>query len=229
MTLPIMVKDLSFRYQGSKKEILTGINITVNQGEILAIVGLSGSGKSTLCYCISGIIPHIYQGELSGEVLLKGSSTRSLSLPRIATQLGIVFQNPETQLFFPIVEDEIAFGPENLCLTREEIGQRLAQVLELTGMERQRYSNPQHLSGGQKQLIALSSVLSLQPDILVFDEVMAQLDPAGKELIKNMILNLKEQGKTVIMIDHDCDNLVIADKVKILKQGRLLDFDGTFS
>lgn len=229
MTLPIMVKDLSFRYQGSKKEILTGINITVNQGEILAIVGLSGSGKSTLCYCISGIIPHIYQGELSGEVLLKGSSTRSLSLPRIATQLGIVFQNPETQLFFPIVEDEVAFGPENLCLAREEIGQRLAQVLELTGMERQRYSNPQHLSGGQKQLIALSSVLSLQPDILVFDEVMAQLDPAGKELIKNMILNLKEQDKTVIMIDHDCDNLVIADKVKILKQGRLLDFDGTFS
>lgn len=229
MTLPIMVNDLSFRYQGSKKEILTGINITVNQGEILAIVGLSGSGKSTLCYCISGIIPHIYQGELSGEVLLKGSSTRSLSLPRIATQLGIVFQNPETQLFFPIVEDEVAFGPENLCLAREEIGQRLAQVLELTGMERQRYSNPQHLSGGQKQLIALSSVLSLQPDILVFDEVMAQLDPAGKELIKNMILNLKEQGKTVIMIDHDCDNLVIADKVKILKQGRLLDFDGTFS
>ncbi len=229
MTLPIMVNDLSFRYQGSKKEILTGINITVNQGEILAIVGLSGSGKSTLCYCISGIIPHIYQGELSGEVLLKGSSTRSLSLPRIATQLGIVFQNPETQLFFPIVEDEIAFGPENLCLAREEIGQRLAQVLELTGMEQQRYSNPQLLSGGQKQLIALSSVLSLQPDILVFDEVMAQLDPAGKELIKNMILNLKEQGKTVIMIDHDCDNLVIADKVKILKQGRLLDFDGTFS
>ncbi len=229
MTLPIMVNDLSFRYQGSKKEILTGINITVNQGEILAIVGLSGSGKSTLCYCISGIIPHIYQGELSGEVLLKGSSTRSLNLPRIATQLGIVFQNPETQLFFPIVEDEIAFGPENLCLAREEIGQRLAQVLELTGMERQRYSNPQLLSGGQKQLIALSSVLSLQPDILVFDEVMAQLDPAGKELIKNMILNLKEQGKTVIMIDHDCDNLVIADKVKILKQGRLLDFDGTFS
>lgn len=229
MTLPIMVNDLSFRYQGSKKEILTGINITVNQGEILAIVGLSGSGKSTLCYCISGIIPHIYQGELSGEVLLKGNSTRSLSLPRIATQLGIVFQNPETQLFFPIVEDEVAFGPENLCLAREEIGQRLAQVLELTGMERQRYSNPQHLSGGQKQLIALSSVLSLQPDILVFDEVMAQLDPAGKELIKNMILNLKEQGKTVVMIDHDCDNLVIADKVKILKQGRLLDFDGTFS
>ena len=229
MTLPIMVNDLSFRYQGSKKEILTGINITVNQGEILAIVGLSGSGKSTLCYCISGIIPHIYQGELSGEVLLKGSSTRSLSLPRIATQLGIVFQNPETQLFFPIVEDEVAFGPENLCLAREEIGQRLAQVLELTGMERQRYSNPQHLSGGQKQLIALSSVLSLRPDILVFDEVMAQLDPAGKELIKNMILNLKEQGKTVVMIDHDCDNLVIADKVKILKQGRLLDFDGTFS
>ena len=229
MTLPIMVNDLSFRYQGCKKEILTGINIKVNQGEILAIVGLSGSGKSTLCYCISGIIPHIYQGELSGEVLLKGSSTRSLSLPRIATQLGIVFQNPETQLFFPIVEDEIAFGPENLCLAREEIGQRLAQVLELTGMERQRYSNPQLLSGGQKQLIALSSVLSLQPDILVFDEVMAQLDPAGKELIKNMILNLKKQGKTVIMIDHDCDNLVIADKVKILKQGRLLDFDGTFS
>lgn len=229
MTLPIMVNDLSFRYQGCKKEILTGINIKVNQGEILAIVGLSGSGKSTLCYCISGIIPHIYQGELSGEVLLKGSSTRSLSLPRIATQLGIVFQNPETQLFFPIVEDEIVFGPENLCLAREEIGQRLAQVLELTGMERQRYSNPQLLSGGQKQLIALSSVLSLQPDILVFDEVMAQLDPAGKELIKNMILNLKKQGKTVIMIDHDCDNLVIADKVKILKQGRLLDFDGTFS
>jgi len=229
MTVSIEVRDLSFRYQGSRKQILSKINLTVERGEILAIVGLSGSGKTTLCYCISGIIPHIYQGEMSGEVLLEGRLTSRMKIPEIATRLGIVFQNPETQLFFPTVEDEIAFGPENRCLERKEIGKRIKEVLKITGMEEKRFENPQYLSGGQKQLTALASVLSLRPQILVFDEVMAQIDQKGRLAIKEMILDLKAQGKTVVMIDHDYENLDIADRVMVLKQGRLYDFEGSLS
>ena len=222
---PIQVNNLSFCYPGKKERILKEIKLTVDRGEILALIGLSGSGKTTLCYCISGIIPHVYGGEMEGEVLLKGKSTREMELPEIATRLGIVFQNPETQLFFPVVEDEIAFGPENLCLEREEIGERITEVLQLTGMSKKRYENTYFLSGGQKQLIALASVLSLKPEILVFDEVMSQIDQKGKEAIKAMILNLKQEGKTILMIDHNYENLEIADRVMVLKNGRMSEND----
>lgn len=229
MTIPVEVRGLTFRYHENSRKILDDISLTVERGEVLAVVGLSGSGKTTLCYCISGIIPHIYTGKITGEVYLKDRLIAEMKPPEIATDLGIVFQNPETQLFFPTVEDEIAFAPENLCLERQEIGRRIEEVLNLTGMIDRRYDNPQHLSGGQKQLIALASVLSLQPEILILDEVMAQIDKKGKQAIKEMILDLKKKGKTVIMIDHDYENLHIADRVVVLKQGRLYNFEGSLS
>ncbi len=228
MSNPIIIKDLTFRYPESKVLLLEQLNLTVGQGEILAVVGLSGSGKTTLCYCISGIIPHIYSGEMSGEVFLEGKLTTEMKLPEIATRLGIVFQNPETQLFFPVVEDEIAFGPENLCLERKEIGRRIDEVLQLTGIAEKRYENPQYLSGGQKQLLALASVLSLKPYILIFDEVMSQIDKNGRQAIKEIILALKKQGKTIIMVEHDYENLDIADRIAVLEKGRLSDHGGAF-
>lgn len=225
MSYPVEIKNLTFRYQGGKKILLDNINLKVDCGQVLAIVGLSGSGKTTLCYCISGIIPHIYSGKMEGKVLLQGRPTTELTIPGIATRLGIVFQNPETQLFFPVVEDEIAFGPENLCLDREEIGKRIDKVLKLTGMADKRYENPQYLSGGQKQLIALASVLSLEPQILIFDEVMSQIDRKGRLAIKEMILALKKKGKTVITVEHDYENLDIADRIMVLEKGRLEALD----
>jgi energy-coupling factor transport system ATP-binding protein len=225
VTYPIEIRGLSFRYEGSAP-LLKDIDLVVNEGEILAIVGLSGAGKSTLCYCMSGIIPHVYKGVMEGEVLINGVSTRELTLPKISTALGIVFQNPDNQLFSPTVEDEIAFGPENLCIPREEIGVIIDKVLKQVGVEKYRHSTPHKLSGGQKQLIALAAVLSLDPDILIFDEAASQIDAAGKRMVKDVILKLKESGKTIVSIEHDFDNLDIADKLMLLSQGSLRPFEG---
>ncbi|MBT9150993.1 MAG: Energy-coupling factor transporter ATP-binding protein EcfA1 [candidate division WS2 bacterium] len=227
MTHPIIIKDLSFKYEKNSKDILNKVNLSVHKGEILAIVGLSGIGKSTLCYCMSGIIPHVYKGMMEGEILIKGKPTLELTLPQIATHLGIVFQNPDTQLFSPTVEDEIAFGPENLCLERDEIGRRIDEMLSKVGMEKYRLSSPNNLSGGQKQLIALASVLSLNPEILIFDESMSQIDADGRIIVKEMMKKLKGEGKTIIMIEHEFENLDIADRVMLLKDGDLVPFQGT--
>lgn len=226
MIFPIEVKNLSYQYSGRKEKVLREIDLQVNRGEVLGIVGLSGNGKSTLCYCICGIIPHIFKGRLEGEVLLFGKPVKAMDLTTVATQVGIVFQDPDTQLFSPTVEDEIAFGPENLCLDREEIGERIFDAIKVVGMEKHRHDNPHHLSGGQKQLIALASILSLKPQILIFDETMAQIDLAGKKLIKEKIRQLKKDGKTIIMIEHDFENLDVADRIMVLKDGRLGSFQG---
>lgn len=226
MTMPLEVRDLWYRYPGSGEDVLRGVNLTVEPGEVLAVVGLSGSGKSTLCYCLSGIVPHIYSGNMRGEVLIKGTPTTSMKIPQIATRLGIVFQEPDTQLFSPTVEDEVVFGPENLCLPREEIGERLKTALKQVGMEEFRLSSPNQLSGGQKQLIALASVLSLDPEILIFDEAMSQIDAQGKEAIKEAVSGLRNRGKTVVMIEHDLDNLDVADRVLLLREGVLQPFEG---
>ncbi|MFW5992016.1 MAG: energy-coupling factor ABC transporter ATP-binding protein [Halanaerobiaceae bacterium] len=226
MTPAIKTLDLSFRYPGKEKRILKKINLEVQKGEILAVIGLSGSGKTSLCYCLSGIIPHIYKGNLSGEVYIQGEPVSGLTIPEIATKVGIVFQNPETQVFFPVVEDELAFGPENLCVKRDEIAKRIKRVLGLLDLEDIRYAESGHLSGGQKQLVALASVLTLEPDILIFDEVMSQIDNQGRERIKEVILQLKSEGKTVVMIEHNLKNIDIADRRLVLKKGRLHEFAG---
>jgi energy-coupling factor transport system ATP-binding protein len=227
MIFPVEIKNLHFRYPESTKSILNGIELRINKGEVLAIVGLSGCGKSTLCYCICGIIPHVFDGEMQGEVLIFGSSTKDMKLPAISTNVGIVFQDPDTQLFSPTAEDEIAFGPENLCVERNEIGERISQNLELVAMEKNRYANPENISGGEKQLIALASTLSLNPQIIIFDEAMSQIDDAGKLKIKKAIRDLKAAGKTIIMIEHDLANLDVTDRVLLLNNGELSDFKGS--
>lgn len=226
MMFPIEIKDLSFRYKNKQRDILNGVNLSIKKGEVIAIVGLSGNGKSTLCHCISGIIPHVYNGELNGKVFLYGKDITEMNLSTICTKIGIVFQDPDTQIFSPTVEDEIAFGPENLCINREEIGERIYEALNEVKMKEFRYYNPNNLSGGQKQLIALASVLSLKPKILIFDEVMAQIDKAGKKRIKEIIKELKNEGKTIIMVEHDLNNLDVADRVLALKNGKLKEFRG---
>ena len=227
MIVPVEIKNLHFTYPESKKSILNGIELQINKGEVLTIVGLSGCGKSTLCYCICGIIPHVFDGEMQGEVLIFGSSTKDMKLPAISTNVGIVFQDPDTQLFSPTAEDEIAFGPENLCVERNEIGERISKNLELVAMEKNRFANPENISGGEKQLIALASTLSLNPQIIIFDEAMSQIDDAGKLKIKKAIRDLKAAGKTIIMIEHDLANLDVTDRVLLLNNGELSDFKGS--
>jgi energy-coupling factor transport system ATP-binding protein len=229
MMFSVQVKDLSFAYQKEGRQILKHISLDASPGEALAIVGLSGIGKSTLCYCMSGIIPHVYNGHMTGQVYILGEDTQNLSLPQIATRLGVVFQNPDNQLFSPTVEDEIAFGPENLCLPREEIARRVDEALSVAGIEHLRFSSPHRLSGGQKQLVALASVLSLNPQILIFDEAMSQLDEQGRNSVKNLIRKLKNEGRTILMVEHDLANLAVADRVMILEDGWLSECFGPVS
>ncbi len=226
MKQPVEVHGLNFSYEKEGRQILKDIHLQVHRGEAVAIVGLSGIGKSTLCYCISGIIPHVYSGCMTGRVLIQGEDTRSLSLPQIATRLGVVFQNPDNQLFSPTVEDEVAFGPENICLPQAEIVRRVDEALSVAGIPHLRHASPHRLSGGQKQLVALASVLSLDPQILIFDEAMSQLDDLGRDSVRNLIRKLKEEGRTVLMVEHDFANLDVADRVMILEDGCLTECSG---
>jgi energy-coupling factor transport system ATP-binding protein len=221
MSYAVKIEGLCFSYPGRKRSVLEDVNFSLRCGEIAAVTGPSGSGKTTLCYCITGIIPHILAGEIKGSVRLFEKDVREMKVPHIAAMAGIIFQDPDTQLFSPTVEDEIAFAPENLCMVREEIGRRINNSLELTGMQAHRFSNPSNLSGGEKKLIAVSSVLSLDPWILVFDEPLSLLDRKGKNEMKKLIKALSDRGKAVIMVEHDSGNLDIADRVLVLDKGML--------
>ncbi len=217
----VEINNLHFKYEKEQDNILAGVNLKINSGEIVSIMGLSGCGKSTLCYCICGIIPHIYRGLSLGEVLIFGEPVDRINFSLISTRVGIVFQNFDMQLFSPTVEEEIAFGPENLCLERREIEKRIDTSLKLINMEEYRFEHPENLSGGQKQLVAIASVLSMNPDVLILDEGLSQIDSKGKQGIKEVIMQLKNSGKSVIMIDHDIENLDIADHIFFLREGKL--------
>ncbi|HOT21924.1 MAG TPA: ABC transporter ATP-binding protein [Sedimentibacter sp.] len=209
----VEVKNLCFKYDNRKEYIFKDVNFNVRTGETIAITGRSGSGKTTLCHCICGLVPRLYKGELTGEVLIFGENIKNLSIAEVVTKIGIIFQNPSTQLFSPTIEDELAFGPENLCVEREEINSRIDEILRIIKMEKYRYDNPNNLSGGQQQLIAIASVLMLKPSILICDEIMSWIDDEGRKIIKDLLLKLKKEGKTIILVDHDNDNLNIADRI----------------
>lgn len=217
--IAINAQKISFSYD--EKCILNNIDLYVNEGECVALTGGSGCGKSTLCYIIAGIIPRNIDGDLQGKVEIFGNDLSKLTTAQLSENLGIVFQNPDSQLFSPTVEDEIAFGPENLCLPVNEIDKRITEALKAVGMSEYRYANPFNLSGGQKQLIALAAVLSLKPKILVFDEALSQLDDESTKLIKNVVKSLKSSGVSILFVEHDEENLDIADRIYRLENGKI--------
>lgn len=208
----VEIINLNFKYKNSTDFILSNINLEIESGEITAIVGKSGSGKTTLCKCICGLISKDKYSDFTGKVILYDNDISHMDIAQLVTTVGIIFQNPSTQLFSPTIEDELAFGPENLCIHREEIGRRMDHILKIIGMEDYRYDNPNNLSGGQQQIIAIASVLMLNPKILICDEIMSFVDEEGKKLIKSLLISLKYEGKTLIMVDHNIENIDIGDK-----------------
>ncbi|MCL2677853.1 MAG: energy-coupling factor ABC transporter ATP-binding protein, partial [Clostridiales bacterium] len=178
MTALLAAEKLSFAYQ-DEFWLFKDVDFCLRAGEIVGLMGPSGCGKSTLGYCLSGVIPHIYQGNMRGKVFLEGKDISALKLAEIAQKLGLVFQDPDTQLFSATLEDDVVFGPENLCRSRPEMEASLRRSLAATNMTAHRLRNPKTLSGGQAQLAALSAVLALDPRILIFDEAMSHLDQKG--------------------------------------------------
>lgn len=215
------VKNACFSYDKESKA-LKGITFSVESGERVAIVGHNGSGKSTLAKLLNGLLK-----PTNGEIIVDGySSSDKNSLFEIRKRVGMVFQNPDNQLIASIVEDDVAFGPENLGVPRKEIGERIDYALKAVGMQQFRKATPSRLSGGQKQRIAIAGVLALKPKILVLDESTAMLDPQGRKEIEKVVDDLIASGVTVISITHYMDEAVKADKVIVIDKG-LIALSGT--
>ena len=223
----VVVHDLTFRYWPEGPVVLDRASFQVAQGEMLAVTGLSGCGKSTLCACLNGIIPHSRDGEMTGSVLVNGKNTREYRVASLALEVGLVFQDPDAQLFSPTVEDEIAFGPENLCLPPEQIRERVDQVVALLGIEALREADPNRISGGEKHLVALAAVLALDPPVLVLDEALSGLDAGGRKTVTEVLTTLRRRGKTIIAVEHDLESVAVADRMLVLEGGAIIRWDRT--
>ena len=221
-------ENVSFRYENAEDEpqlplALKNINLTINKGELVAVLGHNGSGKSTLAKLVNAI----YVPE-SGSVTVLGMDTSDEDLKyEIRKKVGMVFQNPDNQIVATIVEDDVAFGPENLGVDPDEIRKRVDESLKAVEMYEMRQAEPHNLSGGQKQRVAIAGILAMHTDGLVFDEPTAMLDPRGRQAVMDAILKInKEQGKTVIFITHFMEEAVQADRVIVVNNGDII-MDGT--
>jgi energy-coupling factor transporter ATPase len=223
----IETKNLTYTYPGVTKQSIKDISINVEKGEFVLITGPSGCGKTTLCRCFNGLIPHFYQGELKGKITVAGMDTIKHQTHAMAKSVGLVFQNPENQLFALSVEKDVAFGLENLGVPREEMRARVEWALKLTGIHDLRERSPHEISGGQQQRVALAAVLAMQPEIIVLDEPTSFLDPLSAEKIFEVIHELnKKLGVTVLLVEHRLDlTAKYADHIIIMDEGKVC-FDG---
>ncbi|MCD4673403.1 MAG: ATP-binding cassette domain-containing protein [Anaerolineaceae bacterium] len=214
--------DVSYRYPRTKRTVIKKLNLTVPKGELLAVMGENGAGKSTLCQILNGIIPHSAGGTLRGQVLIEGIDTQKSSVGQLSTKVGIVLEDPETQLFTTSVLNEVAFGPENLLMPVEEILERAKRVLELVRLDGYEDRPPTDLSGGQKQRLAIAAGLVMQPSILILDESTSQIDPLGVVEVLTLVQKLnKELGMTIIMSTDKSEEVArIADHILVLDEGR---------
>lgn len=213
----LVAENVSYSYD-KKNNALENLSLSIKKGEYVAVLGANGSGKSTLARLFNGLlVPD------SGEISAFGfSSSNKKEVFEIRKKVGVVFQNPDNQLVASIVEDDVAFGPENLGVPRKEIGERIDFALKAVGMEKYRKSSAERLSGGQKQRVAIAGVLALKPEVLILDESTAMLDPVGRKSILEIVKKLnREQGVTIIAITHFMEETVDADRVVVLKKGKI--------
>ncbi len=218
----IKIKDLKFSYSkdtdNSIIDAVKEVNLEIEKGSFTAIIGRNGSGKSTLAKNINALlIP------TQGSVLVKDMDTRDENLIwEIRQTAGMVFQNPDNQLVSSVVEDDVAFGPENLCIPPEEIRERIEDALKAVDMIAFRKKAPHMLSGGQKQRVAIAGVVAMAPECIVFDEPTAMLDPKGRGEVMSIIKRLHDSGITVILITHFMEEAADADRVVIMEKGKII-------
>jgi energy-coupling factor transporter ATP-binding protein EcfA2 len=221
----VNLQDVTYKYPLTDAPVLENINLQIEEGEFVAIIGPNGAGKSTLCYTLSGFIPHFYKGELTGAVEVAGVETQGSTLNEWVLNVGLTFQNPFNQITGAkyTVFEEIAFGLENIGVPREEMKARIARALEMTGISDLAERSPYSLSGGQQQRVALTSILVMEPRVLVLDEPTSQLDPIGTREVFGVIRAMAERGMTVVLAEHKVEWIAqFADRVVALHEGKIL-------
>ena len=219
----IEVKDLVYRYSKEQGDdnlcpAIDHVSIEIKRGEYISIAGSNGSGKSTLARCLNGLLL-----PTEGEILVDGMDTNDDDLIwDIRKKIGMVVQNPDNQIVSSMVEDEVAFGPENIGIENPELRKRVDNALKSVGMYEYRNREAHKLSGGQKQRIAIAGAVAMRPDCIVFDEPTAMLDPKGRSQVMKVIRELNDQGITIILITHFMEEVAEADRVLVMKSGKLL-------
>lgn len=214
--MPLLeISHLGFNYP-QQQPLFTNLNLQAEGGEIIAVSGSSGSGKTTLLKLLCQIIPNITQGEIRGNIQISQQDITDFTLPQLASKISLLLQEPENQLILPLVEQELAFGPENLLIEPQEIIRRLEQTLKLLQIEKLRYQPTAMLSFGQKKLVALASLITLSPQIFLLDEPSAGLSEYHLKLLMKVLKKLTESGKLIIIADHLPQMLSIANRTILL-------------
>ncbi|MDG6985454.1 MAG: ABC transporter ATP-binding protein [Nitrososphaerota archaeon] len=216
------IRGLSFRYPEAPRMAVSGFDLAIPEGEIVVLAGPSGCGKSTLLRAVNGLIPHMYGGEYSGDVLVAGASVKGSDMRELAQKVGFLFQNPENQIFMFSVERDVAFGLENIGTPREEMRERVDDALRLLGIGDLALRAPHELSDGQKQRVALAGVLAMRPRLVILDEPTSLLDPKTAGELVDLVAKLRrELGTTFVIVEHRLDLLVrVADRLVVMSEGR---------
>ena len=218
----ININEASYSYKRSLEEQLKKISIKINQGEVILLCGKSGSGKTTITKLINGLIPHFLEGNLLGNIFINGINTKQMKIYEISEKVGTIFQNPKTQFFNLDSDSELTFGLENLGKNPDKIKRQVFKVVRDLGIERLKNRNVFMMSGGEKQLLAIASIYATNPDVYVFDEPSANIDEYGIERIREMLINLKAQGKTIIISEHRLYYLMdLIDRAIYLQDGKI--------
>ncbi len=222
----IQLEHVRYRYPDASAYALDDVHLNIDAGEYVLLAGASGSGKSTFCRLLNGLIPEFYGGSLDGSVRVEGTDTRARPVHEWIARVGLVFQNPEAQLFNSTVAREIAFGLESLGLPREEIASRIAQTLQMAQIEPLANRAPHALSGGEQQLVAIAAILALRPRVLVLDEPFANLDPAALARVRSLLREIHRQGTTLVIAEHrlhatlqDATRLIVLDRGRVVRDG----------
>lgn len=220
----INITDYTWKYINSREPALKGVNLQIDEGQFIGVIGANGAGKTTLAYSIDALVPGQYNGIKHGSVEVFGKEVEDYEKGELQKLVGVVFSDPEAQFTAMTVEDELVFGMENLGMTIPEIKERLDWVVDLTGLEDLLYKPPYEISGGQKQRVALAAVLAMRPKVLILDEPTSMLDPVSRMRIFDVLARLKqEQQNTIIAIEHSLENLIpLTDRMVLMSDGELL-------
>ncbi|MEJ8785236.1 energy-coupling factor transporter ATPase [Peptoniphilus sp. HCN-40583] len=215
----IEIKNLVYQYEDGVKCAVDGVSLTIEKGEFVAVLGHNGSGKSTMAKCLNGL----YR-PTSGDVIVDEMNTKDeADIWKIRARAGMVFQNPDNQIVATVVEEDVAFGAENLAVEQSDLRRRVDEALAAVEMTEYKDDQPHKLSGGQKQRVAIAGILAMNPDYIILDEPTAMLDPVGRQEVMKTILRLnKEEGKTIILITHFMNEAVQADRVAVMEEGKLI-------